>query len=63
MKFDRDDPRADPHERSRQGAGTCSEVDDEIGLADAGSIDDVASCAVIEPVKAPTDRVTDPSSA
>ncbi len=56
MEFDRDDPRAGPHERSRQGAGTRSEVDDEIGLADAGSIDDVASCAVIEPVKAPSDR-------
>ncbi len=56
MKFDSNYPRADPHERSCQGAGTRSEVDDEIGLADAGSIDDVASCAVIEPVKAPTDR-------
>lgn len=55
MEFHRDHPHTDPDERGRQGAGTRPEIDDQIGLADAGAIDDVASGAVIEPVKPPSD--------
>lgn len=53
VKFDGDDPRAYPDQRSGQRPGTRPEIDDEIGLADAGSVYDVASRPVIETVVAP----------
>ncbi len=46
-------PRTNPYEGGSQRAGTRSEIDDEIGVPDPGSINDVTSRRLIEAMKSP----------
>jgi len=55
VEFDRDHPGAGPYECGRQRPGSGSQIDNEIGIGNAGSGDHVPSGPLIEGMKSPAD--------